>query len=67
MREKMKSMKQKHVEEKEIQEVDRTSIEALEKCLNRVVEECSNKIDSLKSASSLAREKKYSKEEIAIS
>ena len=57
----------KHVIEKETQEVDRTSIEVLEKYLEVVVEENDYKTDSLKrSASNLVREKMCNKEEIAI-
>ena len=44
----MKQMKQKQVEEKEMCEVDRMSMEILEKYLNRVVKEHSSKINNLK-------------------
>ena len=50
-----------------MQEVDRMSIDALEKYLQRAVEESNTKINALKkSTSTIMREKKYDKEEITI-
>ena len=53
--------------EREMQEVDRMLIEVLEKYLDGVVEELSDKINGLKiSTSILVIEKQHNKEEIAI-